>query len=287
MFNLIELLRSVLYLEPLFNSCISMKVNGKIIVVTGAGSGMGRAMCIQLVKKGARVAMVDIHAEDLQQTAELAGQEAVSVHVVNVTDMTAVQALPEAVVAHHGSVDGLINNAGIIQPFVPVNELDYAVIDRVMQVNFWGTIYLTKTFLPHLLARPEAHIVNVSSMGGFIPFPGQTIYSASKAAVKILTEGLYAELKDTSVRVTVMHPGAVNTNIMKNSDLSMPAASAQSGAPSMLSAEKAAQIMIEGMERNKLRVMVGSDAKLLDILYRISPKRAIDFIVAQMKKVGR
>lgn len=263
-----------------------MKVNGKVIVVTGAGSGMGRAMCIQLVNRGARVAMVDIHAEDLQQTAVLAGQDAVSCHVVNVTDVMAVQKLPEAVIQHHGAVDGIINNAGIIQPFVSVNELGMDVIDRVMQVNFYGTLYMIKAFLPHLLARPEGHVVNVSSMGGFIPFPGQTVYSASKAAVKVLSEGLYAELKDTRVKVTVMHPGAVNTNIMKNSDLEMPAAPPK-GAPTTLSAEKAAEIMLDGMESNKLRIMVGSDAKFLDLFYRLSPRRAIDFIVAQMKKMGR
>lgn len=265
-----------------------MKVSGKIIVVTGAGSGMGRELTIQLVKKGARVAMVDIHPEALEQTAELAGRDKVSLHVVNITDRETVELLPEQVKSIHGNVDGLINNAGIIQPFVDVKDLDYAVIERVMNVNFYGTFYITKAFLPDLLKRPEAHIANVSSMGGFIPFPGQTFYSASKAAVKILTEGLYSELKGTNVGVTVIHPGAVNTNIMKNSDLKSPASVTSSeGAQKILSAEKAATIMIDGIEQNKFRVLVGKDATMLDILYRFNPKMAVDLIVKKMKNMVR
>lgn len=263
-----------------------MKVSGKIIVITGAGSGMGRELTIQLVKKGARVAMVDIHPEALEQTAELAGRDKVSLHVVNITDQESVNLLPEQVKAIHGAVDGLINNAGIIQPFVDVKDLDYPVIERVMNVNFYGTLYMTKAFLPDLLKRPEAHIANVSSMGGFIPFPGQTFYSASKAAVKILTEGLYSELKGTNVQVTVIHPGAVNTNIMKNSDLKSPDSEA-SGAQKILSAEKAAAIMIDGIEQNKFRVLVGKDARMLDMLYRFNPKMAVDLIVRKMKGMVR
>lgn len=263
-----------------------MKVNGKIIVVTGAGSGMGRELTIQLVNKGGRVAMVDIHSEGLEQTAELAGRDKVSLHVVNITDQETVHLLPLQVKSIHGNVDGLINNAGIIQPFVDVRDLDYSIIERVINVNFYGTLYMTKAFLPDLLKRPVAHIANISSMGGFIPFPGQTIYSASKAAVKILTEGLYSELKGTNVQVTVIHPGAVNTNIMKNSDLkSQGSEASSSGAQKILSAEKAAAIMIDGIERNKFRVLVGKDATILDILYRFNPKMAVDLIVKKMKKV--
>src|SRR5699024_1543881 len=108
----------------------------------------------------------------------------------NIADREAVEALPEPILERFGSIDGIINNAGIIQPMSPVAELGYALIDRVMAVNFYGVVYMTKTFLPHLLSMPEAHIVNTSSMGGFLPVPGQTIYGASKAAVKLFTEGL-------------------------------------------------------------------------------------------------
>ncbi len=264
-----------------------MKIQGKVFVVTGGGSGMGRELTIQLVQKGAKVAIADIHDAQMQETAELAGKENVSTHILNVADRTAVAQLPEAVIAHHGSVDGIINNAGIIQPFVDVSDLDYDTIERVMNVNFYGVVYMTKTFLPYLLKRPEAYIANVSSMGGFIPFPGQTIYSASKAAVKIFTEGLYSELMNTNVGVTVIHPGAVNTNITSNSGVQMDTSDADSSSYKMLPANKAAAIMVEAIEKNQYRVMVGSDARMLDIFYRLSPKRAVNMIVKKMSGIKR
>jgi short-subunit dehydrogenase len=149
---------------------------------------------------------------------------------------------------------------------------------------------MTKTFLPYLLQRPEAHIANVSSMGGFIPFPGQTFYSASKAAVKILTEGLYAELKNTNVGVTVIHPRAVNTNIMSNSGANRNMAKSEtdkSAADKTLSADKAAAIMFDAIEKNKFRVMVGNDARMLDMLYRLNPKMAVHMIVRKMSNKQR
>lgn len=263
-----------------------MKVEGKVIVVTGAGSGMGRELTIQLVQKGARVAMVDIDEKGLKESAKLAGNAQVSTHVLNIADRSGVEKFPEQVIEVHGQVDGIINNAGIIQPFVHVNDLGYDVIDRVMNVNFYGTLYPCKAFLPYLLKRPEEHIANVSSMGGFIPFPGQTFYSASKAAVKILTEGLYSELKDTKVAVTVIHPGAINTNIMSNSNVKTSGevdASQAEAVSKTLSASKAAAIMIDGIEKNKYRVMVGKDARILDYLYRINPKMAVNMIIKKMK----
>ncbi len=260
-----------------------MKVQGKVIIVTGAGSGMGRELTIQLVQKGAKVAAVDINEVGLKETAQLAGESSVSQHIVNITDNEKVDLLPEAVIAAHGTIDGLINNAGIIQPFVNVTNLDYPTIERVMNINFYGTVHLTKAVLPYLLKRPEAHIANVSSMGGFIPFPGQTLYSASKAAVKIFTEGLFSELMDTNVGVTVIHPGAINTNIMTNSGLDAPESSSSEAANKTLPANEAASIMIRGIEKNKYRVLVGKDARMLDILYRISPRFAVKTIAKKMK----
>lgn len=249
---------------------------------------MGRELTIQLVGKGARVAIADINEENMAETAKIAGQDKVSTHVLNIADRAAVESFPEKVIAAHGQVDAIINNAGIIQPFVDVNELDYDRIERVMNVNFYGTLYMCKSFLPYLLQRPEAHIANVSSMGGFIPFPGQTFYGASKAAVKLLTEGLYAELMDSNVHVTVIHPGAVNTNITSNSGVhsaAMEAAQKDETASKLaMSADKAAAEMISGIEKNSFRVLVGKDAAVLDTLYRIMPKKAVRFIVKQMKK---
>lgn len=265
-----------------------MNVQDKVFVVTGAGSGMGRELAIQLVGKGAKVAMADINEKGLEETQNLAGKEHTSIHVLNVADRAAVERLPDEVIKQHGQVDAIINNAGIIQPFVGINELSYDVIERIINVNLYGPIYMTKTFLPILLERPEGYIANVSSMGGFISFPGQTMYSASKAAVKIFTEGLYAELKNTNVGVTVIHPGAIATNIQANSGLEAPPQQTDAeAAPSMpmLAADKAAQIMIDAIENKKFNVMVGQDATQLDQLYRSNPENAVNVIVEQMSKM--
>jgi NAD(P)-dependent dehydrogenase (short-subunit alcohol dehydrogenase family) len=263
-----------------------MKPHDKVIVVTGAGSGMGRAVALELLKRGARVAAVDINETTLAETAALAAApDRLSTHVVNITDRAAVAALPDAVVERFGAVDGLIHCAGIIQPFVRVKDLDDAAIDRVFGVNWWGTLYLTRAFLPVLLDRPEGHIVNVSSMGGFLPVPGQTIYGASKAAVKLFTEGLRAECSGTRVRVTVVFPGAVATNITSNSGVAIPAigGNADEMARRVYPADKAAQDIVNGMERNAYRVLVGRDARLMDLLYRVNPSGAASFIGRQMK----
>jgi NAD(P)-dependent dehydrogenase (short-subunit alcohol dehydrogenase family) len=207
-----------------------MHIQGKTILVTGGGSGIGRALVLNLLNRGANVAAVDVHETTLQETKQLAGSfsNKLSLHVVNVSDFQAVAQLPQQLIDAHGAIDGIINNAGIIQPFVKVNELTMESIQKVMDVNFYGMLYVTKTFLPELLKRPEAHIVNISSMGGFLPVPGQTLYGASKAAVKLFTEGLHSELRDTSVRVTVIFPGAVETNITQNSGIDMPVQSSNS-----------------------------------------------------------
>lgn len=265
-----------------------MIVNNKTILVTGGGNGMGRELVLLLLKKGARVATIDIREDYLNETKSLAGANAnrLSTHVVNITDKSLVEALPEQIIKAHGQIDGIINNAGIIQPFVKVNDLDYASIERVVNINFYGLLYMTKSFLPHLLKRPEAHIVNISSMGGFLPVPGQSIYGATKAAVKLLTEGLRSELLDTNVKVTVVFPGAIGTNIANNSGLKMPSASKEQEQKfKPLPAPKAAEIIIEGMEKNKYRVMVGSDSSFMDFLYRLNPKFAAEFIYKKMKEL--
>jgi NAD(P)-dependent dehydrogenase (short-subunit alcohol dehydrogenase family) len=258
------------------------------VIVTGGGNGIGRELVLNLLSRGASAAAVDISESALQETVELAGEkkDKLSTHVVNITDKAAVEALPGQVIAEHGTVDGLINCAGIIQPFVRLNELEYDAIERVMNVNFYGTLFMTKAFLPHLLERPEAHITNVSSMGGFLPVPGQTIYGASKAAVKLMTEGLNSELQNTNVGVTVVFPGAIGTDIAAHSGVEIGSerdtseARARTTPPS-----EAAQKTLDGMEKDSYRVLIGSDASLMDFLYRLSPKRAAGFIFNQMKEL--
>ncbi len=263
-----------------------MNVHDKVIVVTGGGSGIGRELVLLLLRKGARVAAVDLNEKTLKETVELAGdqRERLSTHVVNIAHPSEVEALPAAVIAAHGSVDGLINNAGIIQPFVRFKDLAMTDIERVMNVNFYGPIYMTRAFLPFLLQRPEAHIVNVSSMGGFLPVPGQTIYGASKAAVKLFSEGLKSELMNTRVGVTIVFPGAIATNIAVNSGVMTPGQKTESTPPHKTTpASVAAQAIVDGIENNRYRVLIGRDAKTMDILSRLMPRRSAMIIYEQMK----
>ncbi|MDN3656610.1 SDR family NAD(P)-dependent oxidoreductase [Ferruginibacter paludis] len=264
-----------------------MKVQNKVIVVTGGGSGMGREMVLNLLAKGATVIALDINKTALEETSALAGsnKEKLACYELDITNKEAVEQCVDKIISVHKHVDGLINNAGIIQPFVKLNELGYEEIERVIKVNFYGTLYMTKAFLPHLLTRPEAHIVNVSSMGGFLPVPGQTMYGATKAAVKLMTEGLRSELMDTTVRVSVVFPGAVSTNITANSGLGNPsmAASKENNSFTMLSASKAAQLIIDGMEENRYHILVGKDARMMDLLSRLNPGYAAKLIYSKMK----
>ncbi len=264
-----------------------MRVNGKTVAVTGGGSGIGRELVLELLRRGASVAALDVSEAGLNETARLAqSSERLSLHVVDITDRSAVETLPEAIGSAHGQIDGLINCAGIIQPFVRFRDLDYPAITRVLDINLWGTIHTLKAFLPALIARPEAHIVNISSMGGFVPVPGQTMYGASKAAVKLLTEGLHSELADTNVRVTVVFPGATATNISVNSGVATPGdatAQRESSRIKMTSASDAAKIILDAMERDAYRVTVGSDATFMDRLSRLSPSRAATLIYKNMK----
>lgn len=263
-----------------------MQVNQKTFVITGGGNGIGRAVSLQLLQKGARVIALDIKEEALKETQRMAREKRTnfSYKVLNIADREAVNAFSEELLSNEVKVDGLINNAGIIQPFVKTKDLDYAAIQRVMQVNFFGTLHMVQAFLPHLLKRPEAHIVNVSSMGGFLPVPGQSVYGASKAAVKLLTEALYAELMYTNVKVTLIFPGAIGTNISANSGVLIPKTNReqQQKFKSMPVDEAAAQI-ISAVEHNKLRAYIGSDSSFMNFLYRIHPTFATRFIAKKMK----
>jgi short-subunit dehydrogenase len=266
-----------------------LKVLNKTVVVTGGGNGIGREIVLLLLKKGARIAVVDIDEAGLKETARLAGahQGKLSAHIVDITDREAVLLLPEAVTQAHGDIDGIINNAGIIQRFVRINDLDFRELEHVFDVNFWGMVNFTKVFLPFLLKRPEAHIVNISSMGGFLPVPGQTAYGASKAAVSSFTDGLHSELLDTNVHVTAVYPGATATNIAINSgvDLAIDATNVERSIIRMNTPSAAAKTIIDGMEKNKYHILVGSDAKMMDFLTRLMPERAAKIIFSQMRSL--
>lgn len=259
-----------------------MKLEGKVVVVTGGGNGIGRELVLQALARGARVAAADLRADSLAQLAASANAgERLSTHTLDVSDRASVDALPAQVLAHHGAVDVVINNAGIVQPFAPIAELSRAAIDRVINVNLHGTFNMVTTFLPLLLARPEAHIANLSSMGAFLPVPGQAIYCATKAAVRLMSEGLYAELVDTHVGVSVVMPGAIGTDIVVNSGVPVPAI-AKTSAPTT-SPASAARAILNGIERNQLHILIGLDARILNWATRLAPKQTIQLIQKQLK----
>lgn len=257
-----------------------MYVENKTVVVTGAGSGIGRELVLALLKKKSKVLAVDLRQESLDKLVkEVSENKNLTTQVLDVSDKAAVEALAKET----GEVDVLINNAGIIQPFEKVNDLKYDAVEKVMNVNFYGALYMTKSFLPELLKRSEAHIVNVSSMGGFLPVPGQSVYGASKAAVKLFTEGLYAELLDTNVGVSVVFPGATATNISKNSGVKAPNTGGKEY--KTLPASEAARLIVEGIEKEKPQIFLGKDCKTMSYLYRLSPLYAIKLIAKQMKSL--
>lgn len=265
-----------------------MKVENKVIVVTGGGNGIGQQVVLELLRRGARVAAADIREDSLARTAELANVgDRLSTHVVDITDRDAVHAFPDQVVTAHGAVDGTINVAGIIQPFVRLNDLEYDAIERVININLYGTIHVVKAFLPLLLERPKAHLANVSSMGGYLPVPGQTIYGASKAAVKLMTEGLYAELLDTNVGVSVIFPGAIATEITSNSGVDMPGGerTAEESTFPTTSPEDAAKVIVDGIEDDQFHIYIGRDARLMNLANRTSPRRSTHLIYRQMKSL--
>ena len=267
---------------------ISMKVQGKTFVVTGGGNGIGREVVLLLLNKGARVAALDLSSEGLKETSRLAASEKLTTHEVNIADLAQVEAAKVSINSSHGMVDGVINVAGIIQPFVRVNDLTFEQIRKVVDVNFYGLLYVTKTFLPELISRHEAHIANISSMGGFVPVPGQSIYGATKAAVKLLTEGLHSELQNTNVRVTTVFPGAIATNIAVNSGIMTKEMMQQMAASSdskrkSTSAPDAAKAIIDGIENQKFHVLIGQDAKTMYVLSRLMPERAANLIYKNMK----
>ncbi len=269
-----------------------MQVKDKVFVVTGGGNGIAREVVLQLLAKGASVAALDLSERGLAETAALANAgERLTTHVVNVTDRTAVEELPAVIRARHGQIDGVLNIAGIIHRFAPISELAIEEIEKVVNINFWGTVYVAKAFLPDLLARPEAVLLDFSSMGGLVPVPGQGAYGSSKAAVKLFTETLFAELQGTSVHVTTVFPGGVSTNITGNSGVKMDLdpekaeAAAKKAGITTTTPQEAGRQVVEAIEKNTPRLLIGKDAKGLDKLGRLSPVRAILTVQKQMKAI--
>ena len=240
--------------------------------VTGAARGIGRALVTELVGKGCTVAAVDIDADGLRSLHEELG-EAVSVHTTDVSDAAQVERLAHDVIDTHGSVQLLVNNAGVAVhgPFVEQSLED---IEWIVGVNFWGTVHGCKLFLPHLLTQPRAHIVNISSVFGLVGVPTMSTYCATKYAVRGLTEALWEELEGTTVGVTCVHPGGVDTGIIRSARThdeeersTVAAYFERHGAPP----QSVARRIVRAVERGERRVRIRSEAFSIDWLKRIAP----------------
>ena len=252
-------------------------LRGKVAVVTGAASGIGRALATGLWQKGCHLALVDLDQDGLarlQQSLSGSGRDQIATaHVADVGDKVRMAELANEVVAAHGAVHLLINNAGIShEAAFPQTSLDDW--ERIVSVNLWGVIYGCHFFMPHLARADRGHIVNISSLLGIVAMPGQSAYCTTKFAVRGLSESLWEELRATSVGLTVVHPGAVATNIMKR---------ARGDDPELLqrisrwyerhaiSPERAAAQIIRAVENGSRRLLIAPEAAFADVLKRLMP----------------
>jgi NADP-dependent 3-hydroxy acid dehydrogenase YdfG len=257
-------------------------LNGKVVALTGAASGIGRCLAIQLSDLGCHLALADVDESGLQETITLlTNTTKVSLHVVDVANKDRVYAWADEVVAEHGQVDVVINNAGVVSS-ARLDEISYEDFDWVFNIVFYGVLFSTKAFLPYLKERPEANIVNISSVNGFFPFPQNGPYNVAKHAVKGLNQTLIQELRHTSVRVTSVHPGGIKTNIVRNArfapggDKGVMVKNFDKAAGT--SPEKAASIIISALQKNRKRQLVGKDAVIFDILVRLFPQGFSDLV---------
>jgi short-subunit dehydrogenase len=254
------------------------RLQGRVAVVTGAASGIGRALSVALAERGCALALVDVNPAGLEETADRvrALGRKVSVHPADVAERARMERLPAEVVAEHGHVHVLVNNAGVS---VSGQLVDQSLDDFawLMGINFWGVVYGCKLFLPQLLAEDEAHIVNISSMFGLVGVPTQISYNAAKYAVRGISDALLSELADTRVRVTCVHPGGIKTNIVRASRVS--SANDEAEKATMIETferramppERAAAKIVRAIERDKARLMIGAEAYLADWAKRLFP----------------
>ena len=266
----------------------------KVVVITGAASGIGRALALCFAAEGSAVAVSDIDGEGLQETAAMIRCRAprVTTHVLDVADRDQVHRTAEEVYTHHGRVDVVINNAGVAIA-ESLEDVTYDDFQWLMDINFWGVVYVTRAFLPYVKQRPEGHIVNVSSIDGILTVPNSGPYCASKFAVRAFTEGLFQELRGTNVSVTCVIPGGVRTPIHRNARFFKTADPRMTREDcisclekaAMTSAEKAARIIVSGVKKNKSRILIGPDARIIDLIQRIMPVGATICIAHVMKNL--
>jgi len=266
---------------------------GKVLAITGAGSGIGRALAVLGARSGAELALSDVNASGLAETADQVREigAKVSTRAVDVASRDAVFGWRDAVLAEHGRCDAIVNNAGVSLTDT-IAEMSWEDLDWIVGINFWGVVHGTKAFLPHLLERRTGWVVNVSSIFGMVAFPTQGAYHATKFAVRGFTEALVAETRGTGVTVSCVHPGGIKTNIVRSSRFRRGRRPGEDREKVVKTFDKmarttpeaCARTILDGMVRGEPRILVGNDAKMLDLAQRLSPRRYRD-VLARIEKL--
>ena len=271
---------------------------GRVAAITGAASGIGRALANELAQRGAHLALSDIDDAGLAETVAQCEGRGVKItsHHVDVSDRAAVEAWAEQVVADHGKVNLIVNNAGVALG-ATIESVSYEDFEWLFDINFWGVVYGTKAFLPYLKASGEGHVVNLSSVFGLISVPSQSAYNAAKFAVRGFSDALRMELEieGAPVSVTTIHPGGIKTNIAKNARID-PSLEKMTGDPEkarrdfekafVTSPEKAARQILAAVQRDRRRALIGPDAKAIDFVSRL-PAGLYQRIVEKGAKAAR
>lgn len=249
----------------------------KVVVITGAASGIGRALAVRLSKEGAKLALLDRDAAGAAETKAACAPAACEVWTVDVSDRASVEQAAAAVVGAYGQVDVLVNNAGVLATG-SIHEVTHEILQWTLGINLWGAIHGTMAFLPHLSKRPAANLVNVSSALGLIGLPNHVAYCTSKFAVRGFTEAVRNDLKKSAVKVSLVLPGGVRTGIAKNAraDGRVPPAQLEAMRQAQVatfrtSSEEAADTILAGIQRDAPRILVGRDAWNIDVLSRLFP----------------
>jgi short-subunit dehydrogenase len=266
----------------------------KVAVITGAGSGIGRALALDLARRGARLAVSDVDEVGLAGTVdqlERAGVREVRSDRLDVADRSAFAAYAAAVADHFGRVNLAVNNAGVALAG-DMLDLEYDDMEWIMGINFWGVVHGTKELLPHLIASGDGHLVNISSLFGLVSMPGQSMYNAAKYAVRGFSEAVREEMLVAGhpVGVTVVHPGGIKTAIARNARYSAQEDGASSARffdekLAKMTPERAAEIILKGVEGRKARVLVGLDAHAVHTLAKLAGSRYQDVVARSARKV--
>ena len=273
----------------------------KVAAITGAGSGIGRALAVELGRQGCHLALADVNAAALEETRQLLASSGVRVStaVVDVADREQVQAWADKAASEHGRVNLIFNNAGVAHAGT-VEGSDYSEYEWIMNINFWGVVNGTKAFLPHLKASGNGHVVNVSSVFGLFAQPGMSAYNATKYAVRGFTESLRQELdmEDSGVSASCAHPGGIKTNIAKTARMNESMAKVTGQAADKArqqfndqllrtTPEKAAQVILRGVQRDSRRILIGADAHAIDVMLRLAPVLYQRVVTASMRLAAR